>query len=150
MAWATTSDLQAYVPDVADYGVTDWTPDIARAEAAVREWLKGSWWPNQVRNWSHYRGPIQRWPLNEALLNVALLTPAVCFRALGWEVLPKLAKWSDVDGDSFLRRADWFRGRYDEELERIAKAELYDWNRDGNFTFYERSGPQSSMVIRRA
>lgn len=149
-AWATTTDLKTYAPDVTDYGTTDWTPEITLAQNAVLEWLKGSWWPKQVTRWPGYRGPSSIWPMDEALINTALMKPAVCFRALGWEILPKLAKWSDVDGDTFLRRAEWFRQRYHEELERIEKMDLYDWNRDGNWTDYERSGPTPQAVIRRA
>jgi len=149
-AWATDTDLLSYAPDIHNYGTTDWSTDIARAQAAVLEWLKSSWWPEQIQRWAGYHGPAYLWPLDETLLNTSLLMPVVCFRALGWEILPKLAKWSDPDGDTFHRRAQWFRDRYDDELRRVEQGALYDWTRDGNWTDYERSGPQATLVVRRA
>ncbi len=147
MAWATTTDLQDYAPDIIDYGITDWSADIARAEASVLEWVKSNWWYDQVRR---YGMTPATWPMDVNLLNTDLLKAPTCFRALGWEILPKLAKHSDPDGDGFSRRAEWFRQRYHDTLNEIGKQSLYDWNKDGTFQDYERRGPAPRVVVKRA
>lgn len=150
MAWATTADLQTYAADITNYGVTDWSAELALAEDAVRGWIKADWWPQQLTRFAGYRGPVSNWPIDETLLDTRALAPAVCFRALGWEIFPKLAKWSDADGDMFSRRAEWFRRRYGEELERVALLPLYDWNRDAKWADYERPLPGAQVRVRRA
>lgn len=146
-AWATTDDLRVYVPDILDYGTTDWSAEIALAQSYVREWLVSSWWAPILQRrgfWPPY------YELDEQYLDTAALKPAVCFRALGWEILPKLAKWSDDNGDAFSRRAEWFRQRYHDELGRIAKMPLYDWNRDGRFADWERDLKGRTIRVVRA
>jgi len=146
-AWASTADLLVYAPDIQDYGQTDWSAELALAQADVREWVVSSWWAPILQRrgfWPPY------YELDETLLNIAALKPATCFRALGWEILPKLAKWSDQDGDSFSRRAEWFQRRYHDELGKVSKMALYDWSRDGRFADWERDLHGRTIKVVRA
>ena len=126
-------DLAKHVPDINDHDApTDWTDQIAFATEDVLNKIKAEWWP-QVASPS--------FTIDESKLNTDALINLAVYRTLGFYALPYQATEMDKDGDAFSRKAEYYRGRYDEEWELVKELPLYDLDGDSQFEDEERQGP---------
>lgn len=126
-------DLAKHVSDINDHnGPTDWTDQIQFATDDVLNKIKADWW-EQVSS------PL--FIIDEDLLNTEALTNLAVYRTLGFYALPLLSTERDKDGDSFSRKAEFYRDKYKEEWEIVKNLALYDFNSDDQFTDDERQGP---------
>lgn len=150
--YATDSDLLTHVPDLNDHGVGSWLSELTLASADVLNKIKAAWWPHAINGRSlsgeNYDYGLLIPTLDEANLNEAALLNYTCYRALGTYILPRLSNMVDKDGDSFTRRADFFRGREEEEWGVIQGLPLYDFNEDSTFEDTERRGPIPMRIYR--
>ena len=126
-------DLAKHVSDInTQNGPENWTDQIQFATDDVLNKIKSDWW-EQVSS------PL--FTLDEDLLNTDALTNLAVYCTLGFYALPLLSTERDKDGDSFSRKADYYRDRYREEWEVVKLLPLYDFNSDDQFTDDERQGP---------
>ena len=73
-----------------------------------------------------------------------------CYRVLGYYVCPKLSKFV-TDGDEWFNRAQEYRTRYEEELERVLAIGIdYDWDESGVIETDEKAFGTSGFRIGRA
>jgi len=140
----TESDLQDFIPDIYSYGLNSFTKEIAFAEDDVVNLIKSGWWMDAVRknflvSESHdIGGSFGFYPLDVTKLNAEALKKLTIYRVASGYIYPKLSTFKDVDGDSFSRKADFYKKYYNEEWEIVKKLPLYDFNGDGNFSDLER------------
>lgn len=148
--YADDSELKEYADDIFDHGVSSFSSEITRASADVLNRIKSEWWPNAISSKSSETTDSGLLPpvLDEQYLNEAALKQITIYRTFGFHAYPRLAKYSDIDGDSFSRRADFYRGMYDEEWKLIRNLPLYDFNADSSFDDTERRGPMGRRLIR--
>jgi len=139
----TETDLHDFVPDVYTHGLNSFTKEIAFAEGDVVNLIKSGWWIEAVSK-SFFVSELQDfggfgfYPLDVTKLNSEALKKITVYRAVSGYIYPKLATFKDVDGDSFSRKAEFYKGMYKEEWEVIRKLPLYDFNSDGTFSDLER------------
>jgi len=126
-------DLAKHVSDINDHNAPAlWVNQIQFATDDVLNKIKAEWW-------SEVSGPSLT--INEALLNTDALTNLAIYCALGFYVLPYLSTERDKDGDSFSRKAEYYRARFKEEWEIVKELPLYDFDQDSDFEDGERQGP---------
>lgn len=85
------------------------------------------------------------------MLNASIqLKKLSAYRALGWYICPKLAKFTD-ENDTWGNRALDYRAKFEEELERVLAIGIdYDWNNSGIIEDSERGLGTSGFRIGRA
>lgn len=133
-AYITDADLAKHVEDINEHDEEsrDWTNQINFATEDVLNKIKSDWW-NQVAS--------AGLTIDEDLLNTDALTNLAVYRTLGFYALPFLSTQMDKDGDSFSRKAEFYRDRYKEEWELVKELPLYDFDQDSQFEDSERQGP---------
>jgi hypothetical protein len=128
----TISDIQEFEPDILDYGIPTLTAEITRANADVVRDIRIKWWPTQQIGVYdiNYLGA-NSVEMNEDLLTVSQWTICAVYQALGFHILPKLAKF-EVDGDIFERKMDYYRKEYEREFDLILRDGVeYDLDSSG-------------------
>jgi len=152
----TDANLQEFMPDILQMGVLTFAQQNLRASNDVYDRLVNDWWAQAIirgpyvgvatTNDGAFPGRLP--PLIVSLLNTPLLAPLVSYRALGRYIMPMLSGDADANGDMFSRRAERYTRFYNEEWERVITGDLYDFNRDGNFTLADRLPPYGRRVKR--
>jgi hypothetical protein len=128
----TISDIQEFEPDILDYGIPTLSNEITRANADVVRDIRIKWWPTQQIGVYdiNYLGA-NSVEMNEDLLTVSQWTICAVYQALGFHILPKLAKF-EVDGDIFERKMDYYRKEYEREFDLILRDGVeYDLDSSG-------------------
>lgn len=128
----TISDIQEFEPDILDYGIPTLTAEITRANADVVRDIRIKWWPTQQIGVYdiNYLGA-NSVEMNEDLLTTSQWTICAVYQALGFHILPKLAKF-EVDGDIFERKMDYYRKEYEREFDLILRDGVeYDLDSSG-------------------
>jgi hypothetical protein len=128
----TISDIQEFEPDILDYGIPTLSNEISRANADVVRDIRIKWWPTQQIGVYdiNYLGA-NSVEMNEDLLTVSQWTICAVYQALGFHILPKLAKF-EVDGDIFERKMDYYRKEYEREFDLILRDGVeYDLDSSG-------------------
>jgi len=152
MAYATNSDLVALRVDILKHGVTDWTAQLALAEADVIERIKVEWFIEASKGM--FAHGLSGQPMQTILdvfdityLNTALLKNLICYRAMAWYIYPSLTKDTEDGEDAYSRRAVRYGDFYNDEWERVIKMPLYDFNADASFTALDRQ-PSSKRTVK--
>lgn len=145
----TISDIKEYEPDILNYGIQDFSNQITRANADTIRDIRIKIWPTlQVGMYDiNYLGANQV-EMNEDLITVSQWTRCACFRALGYEIFPLLAKF-EVDGDIFTNKMKYYRDEYIREFNDIrADGMEYDLDSDGTIQDREKE-PQYYNRLKR-
>jgi hypothetical protein len=135
----TISDIQEFEPDILDYGIPTLSNEITRANADVVRDIRIKWWPTQQIGVYdiNYLGA-NSVEMNEDLLTVSQWTICAVYQALGFHILPKLAKF-EVDGDIFERKMDYYRKEYEREFDLILRDGVeYDLDSSGTIENREK------------
>ena len=136
---ATISDIQAYEPDILDFGIPDFDSEITKAQNDVLRDLRIRWWPTYTRG----RYDIAQLSTtssepDEDLYTASQLTRATAYNALGFHVYPKLAKF-EPDQDLFERKMEFYRQEYERELDLVLRDGVeYDADSSGTVTDSEK------------
>lgn len=127
MAFSTDSNLIELVPDILDFGITEFTDEHARAQADVEREIRNRWW--------HRKGI--KGEMNASYLTESQWTRATSYLVLWKYALPQLTNW--VDDDRFLQMIDFYKARYGEELDAVFQDGVeYDADDDGTVTDKEK------------
>ena len=138
MAFSNDNDLLDYLPDLEDYGITDFSEDHSRAYADVLRQLRSEWWAT-----TGYGGE-----MDASLLTSSQFTRASAFRVLGWYVFPKLTKWAS-DEDRFEKQMRHYRAEYADEFHAIILDGVeYDANEDSVISNAEKRPRQTKRLVR--
>lgn len=134
MALFTETDILEYVPDILEYGIQDFSDDIARSEADIYRLLRIQWWPDVASKYSDITrvGGRSYGEMDNNKVDPAQIKRAGIFHVLAYYILPKLAKF-EVDGDRFIQQMEYFKSRFDEEFGLAIRELKYDTDSDGVF-----------------
>lgn len=137
MAYSKDSDLKLILPDILDFGIIAFTDEHAKAEADINRELRINWWTRTGKTGE----------MDTSLLTVTQFTTASAFLVLWKYALPQLTNW--VSGDRFMNQIDYYKDRYNEEMERIfADGVEYDFNDDGVVSESEKNITLSARLVR--
>ena len=147
MIYATNSDLTKFYAQALEFGVSDWTDEIALAQADVILAIKTKWFFIEFGS-LRTRGMVVQPIFNENLLTSEQWTTSVVYRALSAYILPKLSNFRP-EGDAFQVAAAFFKERYVEELDlQIAGGVQYDLNADGSVSAAEEFPTLTNRLYR--
>lgn len=152
MAYATTPDLTALIPDIATAsvtGITDWSTQLNQASADVLEVWKTQWWKPAVDDfYQQGYSAITAFPSPDpSLLNTAALKNLTCYRALARYICPMLTNDSDTE-DEWNRKQTRYEAFYADEWEVVKQMALYDWSGDSTFSDWERVPQKGRRCVR--
>jgi len=148
MTMLTITDIQEYVPDVLEYGITDFTDEIAKTEQDIYRQLRIRWWPT----WKSNRYDIVvrgiAVEMDAALLTVSQFTRAAVYLCMADHILPKLSKFQP-EGDKFKEMMQHFTTQFEREFQLVLQDGVeYDYNDDGTVEAGERQ-PQYFLRLQR-
>lgn len=148
MAFASITDIQAYEPDILDYGIQNFDDEIARSEEDVKRHLRIHWWPSQQIG--KYDVTIIGFnaEMNDNLLTDSQFTRATVYHALGYYIFPKLSRF-EPDLDVFQVKMDFYKNMFAEEIDLVIRDGVeYDIDSSGSITDVEKA-PQHFNRLRR-
>jgi|TARA_R110000744_G_scaffold344993_3_gene450390 hypothetical protein len=136
---ATIADVEAYEPDITDFGIPDFDAEIQKAQDDVFRDLRIKFWPTISHGMYDIKnvGTATVEP-DEDLYTASQLTRACCYQALGYHIYPKLAKF-DIEQDLFERKMEYYRKEFDREFELVLRDGVeYDRDSSGTIDDTER------------
>lgn len=138
MALFTEADIVELVPDILEYGIQDFSDDIARTEEDIYRLLRIQWWQ-----------PIANpgGDMDTSKLDPTELKRSCVYHCLAYFIFPKLSKF-EVDGDRFTSMMDYYKARFDEEFNLAIRELHYDWDSSGTFTDSEIVHNESRRLVR--
>ena len=130
MAFADIDDLLLVEPLIQDYGVLDWDAEIARSETEVKRVLKVRWWQAYAKS----RGITT--DIDFTLLDDAQWTQATVYHSLAYHIAPKLTQFSGAEPDKFQVMMDYYRGRFEHEIDLVIREGVkYDIDNDNTYEY---------------
>lgn len=147
--FATLDDLLAVEPTIQDYGVLDWSQELARAQTEVVRVLSVRWWPQYSKQFKVNITIVgQVAIMDPQRLDGSQWTQATVFYALAYHICPKLSKFLP-DQDRFQVMMEYYRQRFDHEMDlAIREGVRYDVNQDEIIAPWEKI-PDTYLRLRR-
>lgn len=146
---AQLTDLKQVEPNIDELGIINLQTEINTAAQDVLRDLQTRWWPSfNLMTYDISRiGPGQA-RMNSDQLDATQWTKCTVFRALGFHIFPKLAKF-DTDQDIFERKMEFYRREYERELDdEIRFGVRYDIDSSGTFSDSEKEATISLRLKR--
>jgi len=145
MAYATFDDLKQVETNIDEYGVLEWDIELERSETEINRVLKVRWY-----------GPYQKAhpsliniEMDASLLDPTQFTQATVYHALAYHICPKLTQFSSAEPDRFQVMMDYYRGRFEHEMDLILREGVrYDINDDSTISRDEQA-PVTSLRLKR-
>jgi hypothetical protein len=145
MAYATLDDLLQVEPTIQDYGVLEWDAELARSETEINRILKVRWY--QAYQKQHPRIALVQ--MDPSLLNPGQFTQATVYHSLAYHIAPKLTQFSGTDPDRFQVMMDYYRGRFEHEMDLILREGVeYDIDGDNVFESNELDSGKPLRLVR--
>jgi hypothetical protein len=138
MALFTEADIVELVPDILEFGIQDFSDDIARTEEDIYRLLRIQWWEPVAR-----RGG----DMDTTKLDPTELKRSCVYHCLAYFIFPKLSKF-EVDGDRFKEMMDYYKARFDEEFNLAIRELHYDWDSSGTYEDSEIVHNESRRLVR--
>jgi hypothetical protein len=145
MAYATYLDLKQVEPTIDEYGVLDWDIELERSEIEINRVLKVRWYQSYQK--AHPK--IINVDFNPALLDGSQFTQATIYHALAYHISPKLTQFSGAEPDRFQVMMDYYRGRFEHEMDLILREGVrYDLDDDGQVESNEQRPVNQLRLVR--
>jgi hypothetical protein len=146
---STDTDIKEYFPDLADYGIQDFSELHEKTRQDIFRLLRIQWWPTQSIRYRTDITVIDTNPeMNEDLLVESQFTRAAVFHCLAYYILPQLSKF-EPDGDRFGELMTYYKSRFQEEFDLCIKDGVeYDFDDDGVIEDGERSPKRFLRLVR--
>ena len=117
----TISDIKEYEPDILNFGISDFTKEITRAQNDVFRALRVKWFPTQtigLYDLKYIAGGNTE--PDEDLYTASQLTRAAVYQCLGYHIYPTLSKF-EPDQDIFERKMLFYREEYNREFDLVLR-----------------------------
>jgi len=138
MALFTEADIVDLVPDILEYGIQDFSDDIARTEEDIFRLLRIRWWQPIARRSGE---------MDTTKLDPTELKRSCVYHCLAYFVFPKLSKF-EVDGDRFTSMMEYYKARFDEEFDLAIRELHYDFDSSGTFESTEVVHNERRRLVR--
>jgi len=144
----TIQDIQDYVPDVLDYGILDFSDEIAKTVEDIYRRLRVEWWPTWRANRYDITVRGIAVEMDSTLLTQTQFTRAAVYYALSEHILPKFTQHS-VEGDKFSEMIKFYSQKFEHEFSMVLRDGVeYDYNNDDVIENHERT-PQYFLRLQR-
>ena len=137
--FATLNDLLEQEASIQEFGLLDFSQELASATQEVIRHVRVRWYPQyqaQIRGDIKHLSPTPI--MNEDLLDPTQWTKATVYYCIAHQICPKLTKF-DIEGDRFQVMMDYYAKRYETEFDIILREGVrYDANEDSTFQPVEK------------
>ncbi len=137
-------DLIEVQPDIYNFGVDDYEPQMLESEEIVNRALDSRWYRGVARN---YGVDFRETPFEPAKVTTSQVRRLATYKSLDL-IYMSLAKIKP-EADGFERLSDRFNKRYREELSDVLNAGIdYDWDASDDISSDERAQPKVRRLVR--
>tara|TARA_Y100001938_G_C8082266_1_gene429878 strand:+ start:320 stop:775 length:456 start_codon:yes stop_codon:yes gene_type:complete len=146
---AVLNDIKQVEPNIDQLGIINIQTEIDNAAQDVIRDLQTRWWPTyNLGLYDVSRIGTGRARMNSDQLDATQWTKCTVFRALGFHIFPKLAKF-DQDQDIFERKMEFYRREYEREFDDELRFGVgYDLDSSGTFNDSEKEATVSLRLKR--
>lgn len=137
------SDLQAIRPDILNYGVSDWSDIIFKAESRIWRILEARWYRERASDFGVDPNETVFDP--ELLKDPDQIKDLICYKALEFAYLYLMKDRGEPD--AFERQSKLFKGLFADELSNLLSAGFdYEWGT--GYSQDERMVPRKRRLTR--
>lgn len=145
MTMLTITDIEKYMPDVREYGILDFSEEIALTTEDIYRRLRVEWWPTWRANRYDITVRSNNVEMDSTLITDQQFTRAACYYALFYHILPKFTVHS-VEGDKFGEMIKFYQEKFNDEWTMVLRDGVeYDYNDDSTVDVGEK---QSQYFMR--
>ena len=147
---ATLENIKEVEPNIEEFGIIDLQTELTDATSDVLRDLQTRWWPTHAVAVYDISKRLNQWKgrLNSDALDATQWKRCTVFRALGFHIYPKMAKF-DPDQDIFERKMEFYRAEYERELDdELRYGVSYDTDSSGTFSDTEQEASVSLRLKR--
>lgn len=145
MAYASFNDLKQVEPTIDEYGVLDWDVELARSESEINRILKVRWYVPYQKAHPSLIGV----DYDADRLDPTQMTQATVYHCIAYHIAPKLTQFSGTDPDRFQVMMEYYRGRFEHEMDLVLREGVrYDADDDGTVEFEEKQSVHPLRLVR--
>lgn len=146
--FATDSDLLDYEPDIANYGIQQFTDLHEMTFADIMRLLRIEWWPKSDYGRFDISILASKPEMNEDLVLKAQFTRAACYHVLAYYIYPRLSTF-DPQGDVFREKMAYYKEKFRDEFNLCLREGVkYDFDSSGTITESENDPVHFNRLIR--
>ena len=146
--FAADSDLLEYEPDIASYGIQQFTELHEKTYDDIIRLLRIEWWPRA--DYGRYDLSIVsgRPTMNEDLVLKSQFTRAACYHVMAYYIYPRLSTF-DPQGDVFREKMAYYKEKFRDEFDLCLREGVkYDFDSSGTITDSEDDPVHFNRLVR--
>jgi len=146
--FAADSDLLEYEPDIASYGIQQFTELHEKTYDDIIRLLRIEWWPRADYGRYDLSVVTGRPNMNEDLVLISQFTRAACFHVLAYYIYPRLSTF-DPQGDVFREKMAYYKEKFRDEFDLCLREGVkYDFDSSGTITDSEDDPVHFNRLVR--
>jgi hypothetical protein len=146
--FAADSDLLEYEPDIASYGIQQFTELHEKTYDDIIRLLRIEWWPRA--DYGRYDISIVtgRPTMNEDLVLKSQFIRAACYHVMAFYIYPRLSTF-DPQGDVFREKMAYYKEKFRDEFDLCLREGVkYDFDSSGTITDSEDDPVHFNRLVR--
>jgi hypothetical protein len=146
--FAADSDLLEYEPDIASYGIQQFTELHEKTYDDIIRLLRIEWWPRA--DYGRYDISIVtgRPNMNEDLVLKSQFIRAACYHVMAFYIYPRLSTF-DPQGDVFREKMAYYKEKFRDEFDLCLREGVkYDFDSSGTITDSEDDPVHFNRLVR--
>lgn len=146
--FAADSDLLEYEPDIASYGIQQFTELHEKTYDDIIRLLRIEWWPRADYGRYDLSVVTGRPNMNEDLVLKSQFTRAACYHVLAYYIYPRLSTF-DPQGDVFREKMAYYKEKFRDEFDLCLREGVkYDFDSSGAITDSEDDPVHFNRLVR--
>ena len=146
--FAADSDLLEYEPDIASFGIQQFTELHEKTYDDIIRLLRIEWWPRA--DYGRYDLSIVsgRPTMNEDLVLKSQFIRAACYHVMAYYIYPRLSTF-DPQGDVFREKMAYYKEKFRDEFDLCLREGVkYDFDSSGTITDSEDDPVHFNRLVR--
>jgi len=146
--FAADSDLLEYEPDIASYGIQQFTELHEKTYDDIIRLLRIEWWPRADYGRYDLSVVTGRPNMNEDLVLKSQFVRAACYHVLAYYIYPRLSTF-DPQGDVFREKMAYYKEKFRDEFDLCLREGVkYDFDSSGTITDSEDDPVHFNRLVR--
>lgn len=147
--FAADSDLLEYEPDIASYGIQQFTELHEKTYDDLIRLLRIEYWPRQLQGTRFNITMTQVGSeMNEDLVLKSQFTRAACYHVMAYYIYPRLSTF-DPQGDVFREKMAYYKEKFRDEFDLCLREGVkYDFDSSGTITEAENDPVHFNRLVR--
>jgi len=146
--FAADSDLLEYEPDIASYGIQQFTELHEKTYDDIIRLLRIEWWPRADYGRYDLSVVTGRPNMNEDLVMKPQFTRAACYHVMAYYIYPRLSTF-DPQGDVFREKMAYYKEKFRDEFDLCLREGVkYDFDSSGTITDSEDDPVHFNRLVR--